>query len=543
MGRSVNRIIAGLGAFGTGYLKGQQLAREADKARREHEMLSQLGEVEKNYTPTETQAAGGEDALQAAQQAKDQAQAAAADDAQRQKIEADYQPTISALEANRATPASIIRSIGIGQDFRQQAEPFNESQVRSAKAGARADVYSRYGHEDDASRVMLNEQRRRTLADDTELRRVMDPGAPTGTPGGKAIDLADVTASDTIPSRTRIIATQGVDEPIQRQKDGEASKAYYGRKAPQIIDALLKQGKLDEAKRYRDYITSEQGRAYAEKWSRGVRKFAIGDHQGALNDWEGLYNQQLYDDGYTVKLNPLDDGKQVRADFFDKGGKQIKTFTQPIDALARNAGMALAPEKLVEMRARQEEARTKEEASLDKAITLETLRQEGRESAEDRRDARLVKTLEARDRAAASRPAGGLTQAQIRSNFEIDAAREMVAGLSDEDIRQRTAPTTATGRENPLFDPALSRAAKLAGRRKIGDDEAFDARTGRQPAAQPAAGGKPAGGDDIAKRFRANRQFDNYKLGKPANVTTKDGRQVQGVEVLDKHGKLIGYFE
>jgi hypothetical protein len=541
----ISRLGAGMGAVMQGYINGQAIAMASEKANRERAIKDEIAAVDQNFTPTQTESASGEDALQAAQRAKDQAQATAADDAQRQKIESDFQPTISALEANRATPASIIRSIGIGQDFRQQAEPFSENEVRSAKAGARADVYSRHGREEDAARVMRNEASRRTLADDTELRRVMDPGAPTGTPGGQAIDLADVTASNTIPSRTRIIATQGVDEPIQRGHDRNAADAYFQRKAPAVIDALLKQGKLDEAKRYRDFIDSEQGRAYAEKWSRGVRKFAIGDHQGALNDWEGLYNQQLYDDGYTVKLSPLEDGKQVRADFFDNSGKQIRTFTQPIDALARQAGMALAPEKLVEMRARQEEARTKEEASLDKAIKLETLRQQGQEVREDRRDERLGMRLDAQGKQLERRLAAGgrLTQAQQRSNFEIDAAREMVAGLSDEDIRQRTATTTATGRENPLFDPALSRAAKLAGRRKIGDDEAFDARTGRQPAAQPAAGGKPAGGDDIAKRFRANRQFDNYKLGKSANVTTKDGRQVQGVEVLDKHGKVIGYFE
>lgn len=535
MGRRTARMIAGMGTFATGFLQGQRIGQEYERARRERAVNDEIAAVDQNFTPTQTESASGEEALQAAEQAKQNALQGAVSEEDTAKVDSQFKPTLDALEANRATPASIIRSIGIGQDFRQQAEPFSENEVRSAKAGARADVYSRHGREEDAARVMRNEASRRTLADDTELRRVMDPGAPTGTPGGAAIDLADVTASDTIPSRTRIIATQGVDEPIQRQKDGEASKAYLEGKAPQIIDTLLKQGKLDEAKRYRDYITSEQGRAYAEKWSRGVRKFAIGDHQGALNDWEGLYNQNLYDDGHSVKLTPLEDGKQVRADFFDKGGKQIKTFTQPIDALARQAGMALAPEKLVEMRARQEEARTKEEASLDKAVTLETLRQEGRESAEDRRDARLVKTLEARDRAAARRPAGGLTQAQIRSNFEIDAAREMVAGLSDEDIRQRTAPTTATGRENPLFDPVLARAAKLAGRRKIGDDEAFDARTGKQPAAQPAVGGKPAG--TPIERARAAMAADQNMAG----LTLGDQVMGKGFKVY-KDGKHVGYY-
>ncbi len=537
MGRRTARMIAGMGTFATGFLQGQRIGQEYERARRERAVNDEIAAVDENFAPRQTESASGEDALAAAERAKQVALQGAVSEEDIAKVDSQFKPTLDALEANRATPASIIRSIGIGQDFRQQTEPFSESEVRSAKAGARADIYSRYGREEDTARVMRNEASRRTLADDAELRRVMDPGAPTGTPGGAAIDLADVTASDTIPSRTRIIATQGVDEPIQRQKDGEASKAYYERKAPQIIDTLLKQGKLDEAKRYRDYITSEQGRAYAEKWSRGVRKFAIGDHQGALNDWEGLYNQQLYDDGHTVKLTPLEDGKHVRADFFDNGGKQIKTFTQPIDALARQAGMALAPEKLVEMRARQEKARIKEEASLDKAIRLETLRQQGQEVREDRRDERLGMRLDAQGKQLERRLAAGgrLTQAQQRSNFEINAAREMVAGLSDEDIRQRTAPTTATGRENPLFDPALARAAKLAGRRKIGDDEAFDARTGKQPAAQSAEGGKPAG--TPIERARAAMAADPNMDG----LTLGDQVMGKGFKVY-KDGKHVGYY-
>jgi hypothetical protein len=102
----------------------------------------------------------------------------------------------------------------------------------------------------------------------------------------------------------------------------------------------------------------------------------------------------------------------------------------------------------------------------------------------------------------------------------------MVAGLSDEDIRQRTTPTTATGRENPLFDPAIARAAKLAGRRKIGDDEAFDQRQPRQPA-QPS-------GDDVAQRFQTDPQMKGNRLGR---VTEK------GREVFDASGKLIGFYQ
>lgn len=69
--------------------------------------------------------------------------------------------------------------------------------------------------------------------------------------------------------------------------------------------------------------------------------------------------------------------------------------------------------------------------------------------------------------------------------MEIDAARRSVSDLSPEDIRQRTAKTTNTGRENPLFDPGLERASRLASRRKIGADDWFDQRYGGN-AAEPA---------------------------------------------------------
>lgn len=46
-----------------------------------------------------------------------------------------------------------------------------------------------------------------------------------------------------------------------------------------------------------------------------------------------------------------------------------------------------------------------------------------------------------------------LTLAQMRTNREIHAARQKIAGLSPEEIQRKTAKQTNTGRENPDFDP------------------------------------------------------------------------------------------
>lgn len=318
---------------------------------------------------------------------------------------------------------------------------------------------------------------------------------------------------------------------IEGALDRRGASMYLRHKAPAIIDTYLKQGNLEGAKRFRDFVDSEEGRNYTHAWARGARRLAIGDYQGALGTWEKLYNDQLFPDGNTVKLTPSQDGRMVRLDQFDQAGNPLASKEFPLDNLARQAGLFLAPEKLVEFQATQQAKRESEAAALDKSLQLEELRQQGQEAREDRRDARTQRQIEASDRRhaqslAAQGQRGGLTQAQQRGNFEIDAAREMVAGLSEEDIRQRTTPTTATGRENPLFDPALARAAKLAGRRKIGADDHFDQRQPKEPAA-------PAREDDIGQRFGADPQMKGMKLGR----STDKGR-----EVFDQSGRMIGYY-
>ena len=135
------------------------------------------------------------------------------------------------------------------------------------------------------------------------------------------------------------------------------------------------------------------------------------------------------------------------------------------------------------------------------------------------------------ERAGRPEQTGRLTTAQQRSNAEIDAARTAIAGLTPEEIKRRTANFTATGRENPDFDPTLAKSVSQANRRKFGDDQDFDQR--QQP--QQPAGAADHGYDrkDVAQRFRSERAMDRYKLG---NDTPN------GVEVLDSAGKVVGHY-
>jgi hypothetical protein len=92
---------------------------------------------------------------------------------------------------------------------------------------------------------------------------------------------------------------------------------------------------------------------------------------------------------------------------------------------------------------------------------------------------------------------GGVTSAQFANNAEIDAARRYLteSGLGMADVIARTQEQTATGRENPDYDPYLARSFNLAMQRKIGDDpdfESFQSRyRGGSTATPPPSGVNP----------------------------------------------------
>jgi hypothetical protein len=76
----------------------------------------------------------------------------------------------------------------------------------------------------------------------------------------------------------------------------------------------------------------------------------------------------------------------------------------------------------------------------------------------------------------AGNDAGGLSLAQERANYEVDAARQILESqnLSRAEIARRTAKATSTGRENPDYDPTLDDLVRQAARRKTGDDPEFN---------------------------------------------------------------------
>lgn len=509
-----------------GYKMGAQFARDWQ----DDKMRGDIAAVEGDRS---TPVASGEEAAAAGQTAYQQALAAAPTDEDKARVTTDYQPTLDALQANKSSPAGTVHSLGIGSAFRQQPAPFSAGEVEGSMSRERAAIYQRGGHEDEASRALLNTARSRDLSDQDAIRAAYvdpaataAPGAPMVSTNRAATGLSAAEDASALPAGVQAQLQPGADRVARAAKPAADSvdlqSHYLERIAPRVQAEYLRQGKLTEAKAYQDLMDSQEGKSYTKNWTNAVRKIEMGDLDGAVPDLAKLYTS--YPDGQRAQATKLDGGK-YQIDMIDEAtGKTVNTVTLESGDLVRKAAMALRPEKLAEFLATQEGKRTAEAASLNKSLELERLKQEGQDSRDDRRDERLTTRIDAD----AERRAGGtpLTPTQQRSNAEIDAAREAVAGMSPQDIMRKTAKATNTGRENPDYDPGLARQAGLANRRKIGADDAFD---GRQT--KPAA---PAfDRTDIAKRFRADPSMGTRTLGKETQ---------NGIEVMEK-GKLIGYFK
>lgn len=156
---------------------------------------------------------------------------------------------------------------------------------------------------------------------------------------------------------------------------------------------------------------------------------------------------------------------------------------------------------------------------------LNDLQQQLIDETEPEKQAAISGQIRALSGKAQPRPADQLNLPQRRTNAEITAARLAVAGLTPEEIKRKTASFTATGRENPEYDPKLAKAVSTAGRRMYGTDDEFDQRQQAQ---------QPAGNDgDVMTRFRADAGMKGHTMGKQTDM---------GVEVLDASGKLIGHY-
>lgn len=351
-----------------------------------------------------------------------------------------------------------------------------------------------------------------------------------------AWDKARVQADDTARAKKaadqeELRAAVGSASGGDGDEDAKATQSYLTKSAPKVVSILVRQGRFDEAKKYQDFIDSQQGQEYAAKWVSGLRALSFGDTAGAAKHFESLYNSQLFNDGLTAKFSPIEGKKDAfRIDLSDANGKVVVSQEGSAQELTSKAALFLDPMKAVKFFADEASNQASAQAITDRQVAMERLRQQGRSTVEDRKDTRQAARLAAKNGVNGAFPASGAkgpTVSQARANAEIDAARKTVASLSPEEISRRTQPKNKYGFPNPEYDQELARQARLAARRKYGTDEAFDGGGSGSPATPARTAAGPA------DRFKSDKSMSGNRLG---------AQTAKGFEVFDRTGKLIGYY-
>lgn len=307
------------------------------------------------------------------------------------------------------------------------------------------------------------------------------------------------------PATPRSIAANGIGEIAKPEQNAPA--------APNVADMLdyatrraaidVKHGKLNGL----GIMQLVQARRQLE--DEGVKDAMLKIHNGNVQAGIDAFNQ------YGKRRVKLIDSKQIETEV---SGIKMPTTEVTIEDENGTRQTINAAQMLNGFR--------KMENQLDFALKQQQFKQTAKHQ-----DATLAETRDyhkgvldvGRERVAVERTkaenSGGLTVPQQRINEEIDTAREYVGGMSQEEILLGTQQYSATGRENPKYDPTLASKVRQANRRKYGDDPDFGSTVPKQP--------------DIATRFSTDPSMKGRRLG---------NKTPQGVEVLDASGKLIGHY-
>ena len=263
-----------------------------------------------------------------------------------------------------------------------------------------------------------------------------------------------------------------------------------------------------------------ESQALMDKWGRedaaNAMAAEIGRNPKAANALASLYHSQQ---GTEASLTDSSNRRDIAA-----ATDETTRRGQDLDAQARAAQLAGNPQANALAQARITESNASTDQIRQHITNVIRL---NNETDPERRQSLIENILTAQGKNVID--SGRLTLPMRRANAEIDRARELVAGMSPEEIKRKTAKTTNTGRENPEFDATLERAVAQANRRKVGDDQWFDEKQSGQGTSATAA----ADGSDIAARFKADEGMQGHSLGKQTDL---------GIEVLDASGKLIGHY-
>lgn len=230
--------------------------------------------------------------------------------------------------------------------------------------------------------------------------------------------------------------------------------------------------------------------------------------------------EKMRDEGFDKTLQMLKQpgNEQAAFDYFNSLGKEKREFVSAKDGIYVTPTGDKIPTRLVTARSADGTTTVLDTAQMEfqlmKAKDLVDMSQKSRK----------VGAEEVSAKAKAANGGGGITLPQQRVNYEIESARKHITGLSPEEIQKRTQQYSATGRDNPDYDPLLAAKVRQANRRKYGIDPYFDTSSDKQATeTQP----------DITARFSADPAMKGHRIG---------NKTPQGVEVLDDSGKLVGHY-
>lgn len=164
---------SGAASFISGLAGGMALGqqwRDASERNALNKELADIGAV------SETAVASGDEAQKAGMDAYNAALSAAETPEARTRVEQDYAPTLAALEAEKARPASVVQSFGTGRNFQQLAD---KAALPDALIAAREGVYRRHGKDDEADRLLDRRDQRKTAGMQSRLMGIQIKNAET----------------------------------------------------------------------------------------------------------------------------------------------------------------------------------------------------------------------------------------------------------------------------------------------------------------------------------------------------------------------------
>jgi hypothetical protein len=196
-----------------------------------------------------------------------------------------------------------------------------------------------------------------------------------------------------------------------------ATDIFHKKYAAKVTEKLMQQGKTEDAMKFEEWSSSQQGKAYMRSWGEGMQRVNSGDLHGGIMAAQDLYNKQLPDGQYAVAV-PGKDGDYTVEIRNEKTNKLLSSHTGKAQEIAAQAYGGLSPEQVykisVEAPAAEAAQIRKEKRDVAGRIEVEQAKVKTESSSE------LAKMMKLRD----SLPEGSPDRALAEKKIELLTTRQ-----------------------------------------------------------------------------------------------------------------------